>query len=260
MTRQRLGAILAALSLALHKTPLPSGVLPLSLRDLIEAMLREDARGLPPHIAAGILALIERLSPGDGLCHCDLHPGNVIMTAEGPRLVDWSGAVRAPAALDLASIHVLLAELAPEIADDPERPRAVNAAAQSEYARLAGLSEAALAAAMAPYLPIVRARVAHALPDRRARLIPRIEADLSRRRSRLRPGWRRRSPCAIHRRRGTARRWRCPPAGRRRTGTAPAMLSIPPKRICVSGRRSTASRRQHPAGADGVDANALRAE
>ncbi|MBY0322021.1 MAG: aminoglycoside phosphotransferase family protein [Reyranella sp.] len=178
VTRQRAGAILAALSLALHKTPLPSGVLPLSLRDLIEAMLREDARGLPPHIAAGILALIERLSPGDGLCHCDLHPGNVIMTAEGPRLVDWSGAVRAPAALDLASIHVLLAELAPEIADDPERPRAVNAAAQSEYARLAGLSEAALAAAMAPYLPIVRARVAHALPDRRARLIPRIEADL----------------------------------------------------------------------------------
>jgi Ser/Thr protein kinase RdoA (MazF antagonist) len=178
VTRERAGETLAALCLALHTTPLPSGTLPLSLRGLVEAMLREDDGSFPPHIAAGLLALIERLPPGDGLCHCDLHPGNVIMTAEGPRLVDWSGAVRAPAALDLASIHVLLTELAPEIADDPERPRAVNAAAQSEYARLAGLSRAALTAATTPYLPIVRARVALALPDRRARLIPRIEAEL----------------------------------------------------------------------------------
>ena len=39
--------------------------------------------------------------------------------------------------------------------DDPERPRAGNAAAQSEYARLAGMSPAALTAAMESYLPIV---------------------------------------------------------------------------------------------------------
>ena len=87
-----------------------------------------------------VLALIDRLSPGDGLCHCDLSPGNVIMTAEGPKLVDWAFAMRAPAALDLGFLHVILSELAPEIADNPERPRATNAAAQSEYARLAGMS------------------------------------------------------------------------------------------------------------------------
>ena len=55
---------------------------------------------LPKHIATGILTLIERLSPGDGLCHCDLYSGNVIMTADGPRLIDWTGALRAPAARD----------------------------------------------------------------------------------------------------------------------------------------------------------------
>ena len=118
--------------------------------------MRRSGGTVPKHIATGILALIERLPPGDGLCHGDLHPGNVIMTADGPRLIDWAGAVRAPAALDLASCHVLLSELAPEVVDDPERPRAVNAAAQSEYARLAGMSPAALTAAMEPYLPIVR--------------------------------------------------------------------------------------------------------
>jgi Phosphotransferase enzyme family len=128
-----------------------------------------------------ILALIERLRPGDGLCHGDVHPDNVIMTADGPRLIDWIGAVRAPAAFDLAISHILLTELVPEVADDPERPRAVDGAAQSEYARLAGMSQAALTAAIEPYLPIVRVRVllgpagSAAL---RERLIQRIEAAL----------------------------------------------------------------------------------
>jgi hypothetical protein len=86
-----------------------------------------------------------------------------------------------PAAFDLACGHIILVEVAPEFIDDPQRPRAYNAAAQSEYARLAGMSPAALTAAMEPYLPILRAikladRATH--PDRRERLIQRIEATL----------------------------------------------------------------------------------
>jgi hypothetical protein len=56
----------------------------------------------------------------------------------------------------------------------------VNAAAQTEYARLAGMSEAALTAAVKPYLPIIRVRIvlAEAVPGLRERLIQRIEADL----------------------------------------------------------------------------------
>ena len=151
------------------------------LRDHMEGSLRLSGGMLPKHIATGILALIERLSPGDGLCHADLHPDNVIMTAEGPRLVDWTGTVRAPAAYDLGISHILLTELAPEVADDPERPRAVNAAVQSEYARLAGLSPAALTAARESYLPIVCAfyLLVRAFPAHRERLIQRIEAALA---------------------------------------------------------------------------------
>ena len=154
VTFEQAGAIVAALAMSIHKTPPPPEVL--SLRDYMEAELRHDDGKLPKHIATDILALIDRLPPGDGLCHCDLSPGNVIMTAEGPKLVDWTFAMRAPAALDLGFLHVILSELAPEIADNPERPRATNAAAQSEYARLAGMSLAELTAAMEPYLPIVR--------------------------------------------------------------------------------------------------------
>jgi Ser/Thr protein kinase RdoA (MazF antagonist) len=145
--------------------------------------LRISGAAVPVHIATDILDLIERLRPGDGLCHADPNPGNVIMTVDGPRFVDWGAAVRAPAALDLASSHIGLTELAPEVADNPQRPLAVNAAAQTEYARLAGMSEAALTAAVKPYLPIIRVRIVlaeavPAVPGLRERLIQRIEADL----------------------------------------------------------------------------------
>lgn len=154
VTRERAGAILAALGHAVHKASPPRDVP--SLRELMGSLLRSSGR-FPKHIAAGVLALIERLSPGDGLCHGDLHPGNVIVTAEGPRLVDWTWAVRAPAAYDMGCCHTLLSEFAPTAADDPERPRALNAAVQSEYARLAGLSSAALGAERESFLPIVAA-------------------------------------------------------------------------------------------------------
>ncbi|WP_431016645.1 hypothetical protein [Bradyrhizobium pachyrhizi] len=75
--------------------------------------------------------------------------------------------------------HVLIAELAPEHADDPERAT-VNSVLQAEYARLAGIAPAALTAAMQPCLPIVRVflLLGGAMPEMRERLIQRVEAAL----------------------------------------------------------------------------------
>ena len=175
MTLGETGAILATLAISVHKIAPPSEAL--SLRDLMNGLpsrlCRRHASGAHRH---GILALIERLAPGTGLSHGDLHPSNVIMTAEGPRCIDWRGATRAPAGLDLAGCHVVLCDLAADIVADPERPRAITAAVQSEYARQAGLSPAALAAAMEPDLPIVHVRVLlgpAGSPALRARLIRR---------------------------------------------------------------------------------------
>jgi aminoglycoside phosphotransferase (APT) family kinase protein len=178
VTFEQAGAIVAALAISLHRKAPPPEVL--SMREYMESELLHDDGKVPKHIATDILALIDRLPTGDALCHCDLSPGNVIMTAEGPKLVDWTFAMCGPAALDLGFLHVILSELAPEIADNPERPRATNAAAQSEYARLAGLSLAELTAAMEPYLPIVRTFVVlgNVVPALRERLIQRIEAGL----------------------------------------------------------------------------------
>jgi hypothetical protein len=50
--------------MSVHKTPPPPDVL--LLRDHMDGSLRLSGGTLPKHIATGILALIERLPPGDG--------------------------------------------------------------------------------------------------------------------------------------------------------------------------------------------------
>lgn len=171
------GAILARSLHSVHATTPPPDV-PV-LRDYMVSTIRRARGSLPNSVAAGVLALIDRLSPRDGLCHGDPNPGNVIMTQDGPKLIDWIAAMRAPAALDLASAQVMLTELAPHIADDPERPRAVNAAMQAAYSGLAGTSGPALAASVEPYLPVVRALalLGGAVPAQSARLLQRLQAD-----------------------------------------------------------------------------------
>jgi hypothetical protein len=176
ITPQQGGAILAALYMSVHRTPPPREVF--ALRDWFEGASRRSDR-IPQHIATGVISLMERLPHGDGLCHADLHSGNVIMTADGPRPIDWVGTLRAPAAFDLGRFEVLT-DLLPE-GVDLERPRAVNAALRSEYARLAGTSPAALTGAIELCQPIVCA-IALAerwmSPAQRERLIRRIEASL----------------------------------------------------------------------------------
>jgi tRNA A-37 threonylcarbamoyl transferase component Bud32 len=179
MTSEQAGATIGTLYMAVHKAPpLPRAP---SLRGWFAAVSRVPG-GIPEHIATGVLVLIERLPHGAGLCHGDLHPANVIMTADGPRIIDWAVSTRASAAVDLAGCHVTFIDLAyaPDDAD-PERPRALNAAVQSEYARLAGMSLLALNAAMEPYLPILRAFAlaeGATKPVRREQLIQRVEAAL----------------------------------------------------------------------------------
>jgi aminoglycoside phosphotransferase (APT) family kinase protein len=71
---------------------------------------------------------------GDGtaLLHTDLHPGNVILTKAGPRLIDWQGAARGPAEADIALTWVLVAT---SQIPGPPAQRAVGRAGQALFAR-----------------------------------------------------------------------------------------------------------------------------
>ena len=182
VTFAQAGAIVASLGLTVHRmSPPPAS---LYLRDWMNDAFRLSDDIVPRRIASGVLARIDRLQqPGDGLCHGDIHPDNVIMTADGPRLIDWTFSIRAPAALDHGLTHINLTEFALDVADNPRRPIAVNAAAQSEYARLSGEPIAALRQAMETWLPIAIVRyfliMGGPTSERWRRMMQRAEAALS---------------------------------------------------------------------------------
>ncbi|MER5646774.1 phosphotransferase [Streptosporangium sp. NPDC002524] len=47
--------------------------------------------------------------PGNRLLHLDLHPGNVLVTGDGPRVVDWANAARGAPGADAACTWLILA-------------------------------------------------------------------------------------------------------------------------------------------------------
>ena len=46
---------------------------------------------------------------GNSLLHLDLHPLNVLVTADGPRVIDWANACRGPAGAELANTWLTIA-------------------------------------------------------------------------------------------------------------------------------------------------------
>lgn len=51
-------------------------------------------------------------APPDTVVHLDLHPDNVVMTADGPVLIDWRNATDGPAGLDVAFSALIMAQVA----------------------------------------------------------------------------------------------------------------------------------------------------
>ena len=99
--------------------------------------LRSQARLLTAlhaqvHAVPGLGWLRAPFGTGPALLHTDLHPGNVILTRDGPRLIDWQGAAQGPAEADLALTWVLLTT---SQVPGPLTQRAVGRAGQALFAR-----------------------------------------------------------------------------------------------------------------------------
>jgi aminoglycoside phosphotransferase (APT) family kinase protein len=79
---------LGQLHARLHASVAPKGLRPLrpSLQTEIAA-----SDSVPRDIKALALADLDRLPDGVAICHWDFHPGNVIETADGPKIIDWPG-------------------------------------------------------------------------------------------------------------------------------------------------------------------------
>ena len=123
---------------------------PTMLGALVEGTLGPDEAG------AELARLLRRLHglpgrrPGTRVLHLDLHPDNVILTPDGPFVIDWSNARDGDPGLDWGCSAVILAQVA--VGDD-------------------GLAEAAhalLAALLADPSDLTEAGLAQALRDRAA--------------------------------------------------------------------------------------------
>jgi len=62
-----------------------------------------EAAGLTPTAKAEDADLIDALPAGSTLCHNDYHPGNVIVTRDGLKVIDWFQATRGHLVIDIAS-------------------------------------------------------------------------------------------------------------------------------------------------------------
>lgn len=78
----------------------------------------EQAEGLPESRREELLRSLALLPEGDCFCHGDYHFGNVLLTPDGPCVIDFMDACRGPAEYDMARSLFLL-EFAP-LPDGPE--------------------------------------------------------------------------------------------------------------------------------------------
>ncbi|MGC5345802.1 phosphotransferase [Streptomyces sp. DT24] len=133
---------------------------------------------------AGLLDLLHtvpaRLAahPGDRVLHLDLHPDNVVLTPEGPVVIDWTTSAEGPPGRDRAMSALILAQ----VAVDPASPaasggRALLTALMPRLAAIGGVPDddlAHVAAHRAANPMMSAAEVAHVGPA--AELVARLAA------------------------------------------------------------------------------------
>lgn len=66
-----------------------------------------QASMLPPQLQAKSLSALEELPEGNRLCHGDFHPGNILITPKGYRIIDWIDASCGNPLADVARTSIL---------------------------------------------------------------------------------------------------------------------------------------------------------
>jgi len=100
----RMARLLAELHTGMHRqqgTSLPS------LHSSLEYTI-QHAESLPADLKEIMLRLLNSLPDGTALCHFDFHPDQVIITSQGPVILDWMTARQGHPLADVARTSLLL--------------------------------------------------------------------------------------------------------------------------------------------------------
>lgn len=172
------GSTLAKVHAALHAIEAPAA-LP-SLRESSARRINGRRDLVPEAIAAAALAALEALPERDRLLHGDYHPGNVIMSSAGARVIDWPNATRGDPAADVARTLLMfrMGELPPGASKLIVLVQGIGrkvlvAGYRRAYVRAApAVTDAAVTRWM---LPVAAVRLTEDIPEERERLLAYIE-------------------------------------------------------------------------------------
>jgi tRNA A-37 threonylcarbamoyl transferase component Bud32 len=107
---KRYAQMLAELHCRIHAVTAPAHFE--SQQELARAIIFDENKFLPLELHPRVMALLDALSgagpEGSALCHGDFHTGNIIMTRQGPMIIDWILATRGSAIGDVARTSILL--------------------------------------------------------------------------------------------------------------------------------------------------------
>ncbi len=103
---RELAAQFAHLHAGLHRTTLTG--FPSQRRKFIYNIAERTPFVLDQACRQYALDILNALPDGELLCHGDLHPGNVIMSLDGPRIIDWDNACVGSPLADVARSMLLL--------------------------------------------------------------------------------------------------------------------------------------------------------
>ena len=99
----RLAHLLAELHADMHACTVPE--LP-SQRQRLENRIR-GTEALSADMKRAVLMVLDEMPDGECLCHGDFHPDNILMTAQGPVIIDWMDATQGNPLSDVARTSLL---------------------------------------------------------------------------------------------------------------------------------------------------------
>ena len=142
------------------------------------------AEALPSALKGHALSSLAGLADGEALCHFDFHPDQVVITQQGPMILDWMTALQGNPLADVARTSVLIrfaqapyANWLMRSATDLVR-RAFNDRYLSRYMRLH--PEVTLSDLQAWMVPAAAARIGDNVPGEKEQILTFLKASLER--------------------------------------------------------------------------------
>ena len=171
-------SMMAELHARMHSCEIPG--LP-SQREYLKMIIR-DRVSLPVPMKEALLELLEQLSDGNALCHGDFHPGNIIISAQGPVIIDWFTANRGNPLADVARTSLILRVGVPPGVGAVLRRLMLLGASLLNSIYLKRYAQVGLFSTeeMKKWLPLLAsARLAQTIPEEKKTLLEIIEAGLA---------------------------------------------------------------------------------